>query len=277
MDFLEGVVARCMSSYAVAAERMMERKAAGVQPPMWYTDVTSLVTLNTAYLLITFLLYRFMSSRKEGFNLKWLLVVYNAMCVLFAGFCAVEVLLYKFKYPGSFYGNNDNLVGPDNQRMAFAFWFFYAQKFFEYFDTWFFILKKNFRQVTFLHVYHHSSITFVVGLIVPYSFSGDFYLPILLNSLVHVVMYSYYLLMVLKVPFPWKSMITIMQLVQFCLIMAQNILNWRAGVNVGEPDFGKVAMIVYMSTMIILFSNFFIRSYLTPKDKAAKGKPVKEE
>lgn len=92
------------------------------------------------------------------------------------------------------------------------------------------------RQVTFLHVYHHSSITFVVGLIVPYSFSGDFYLPILLNSVVHVVMYSYYLLMVLKVPFPWKSMITIMQLVQFCLIMGQNILSapFQAGARGAE-------------------------------------------
>lgn len=109
--------------------------------------------------------------------------------------------------------------------MAFAFWFFFAQKFWEFLDTWFFILKKNFRQVTFLHVYHHSSITFVVGLVVPYSFSGDFYLPILLNSIVHVIMYSYYLLMVLKVKFPWKNLITILQLVQFCIIMTQNILS----------------------------------------------------
>lgn len=36
-------------------------------------------------------------------------------------------------------------------------------------------------------------------------------------------------------------------------------------------------MIAYMTTMIVLFSNFFIRSYLTPKDKAGKGKAVKEE
>lgn len=39
---------------------------------------------------------------------------------------------------------------------------YYAQKFLEYGDTIFFLLRKSFRQVTFLHIYHHVSITLVV-------------------------------------------------------------------------------------------------------------------
>ena len=44
-------------------------------------------------------------------------------------------------------------------------------------------------QVTFLHLFHHSSITFVVGSIVRFDYSGDMFLPILLNSIVHVLMH----------------------------------------------------------------------------------------
>lgn len=42
--------------------------------------------------------------------------MYNITCVLFAGFCAVEIIYYKWFHPGPFYCNDDNLVGPDNQR-----------------------------------------------------------------------------------------------------------------------------------------------------------------
>ena len=45
---------------------------------------------------------------------------------------------------------------------------FYLQKFFEFFDTWFFVLRKSARQVSFLHLFHHSSITIVVGFILPF-------------------------------------------------------------------------------------------------------------
>ena len=46
--------------------------------------------------------------------------------------------------------------------------------------------------MTFLHLFHHSSITVVVGSILRYDYSGDMFLPILLNSVVHVLMYSHY-------------------------------------------------------------------------------------
>lgn len=47
-------------------------------------------------------------------------------------------------------------------------------------------------QVTFLHLFHHSSITIVVGSILRFDYSGDMFLPILLNAIVHVLMYSHY-------------------------------------------------------------------------------------
>lgn len=46
--------------------------------------------------------------------------------------------------------------------------------------------------MTFLHLFHHSSITIVVGSILRFDYSGDMFLPILLNAIVHVLMYSHY-------------------------------------------------------------------------------------
>ena len=61
-------------------------------------------------------------------------------------------------------------------------------------DTFIFMLRKSDRQVTFLHVYHHSSITLVTMLAAQFDTSGDTFLPALLNSWIHVLMYGHYFL-----------------------------------------------------------------------------------
>lgn len=62
----------------------------------------------------------------------------------------------------------------------------------------FIILKKNNRQLTFLHIYHHSGMIFA-------SFLGMFFVPNgtsawvpLVNVFVHAIMYAYYLLSIIK-------------------------------------------------------------------------------
>lgn len=42
-------------------------------------------------------------------------------------------------------------------QVAGALWWYFISKGIEYLDTVFFILRKKFSQVTFLHVYHHCS------------------------------------------------------------------------------------------------------------------------
>jgi elongation of very long chain fatty acids protein 4 len=52
-------------------------------------------------------------------------------------------------------------------------------------------------QVTVLHVYHHASISFIWWMITHTAPGGDAYFSAALNSLVHVLMYTYYLLAIL--------------------------------------------------------------------------------
>merc|ERR1740121_2778641 len=155
--------------------------------------------------------------------------------------------------------------------LAHVFWVFYAQKFWEFFDTWFFILRKSFRQVTFLHIFHHASINIVVGLILPFEFNGDMYLPILLNALVHVLMYSHYLVSALGLSTPWKPYLTSMQLLQFCTIAVQSAVSLSRGDSCGGPYFGKIAMVAYMGSMLVLFGNFFYHSYVLNKPSTSSA------
>jgi hypothetical protein len=52
---------------------------------------------------------------------------------------------------------------------------------------------------------------------------------------------------------------------------AQAFMVWFQGPDVGFADFLKVIMIVYMSTMLGLFGNFFVQNYMKPKPKSKKA------
>lgn len=211
---------------------------------------------------------------------KSILLVYNFLCVLAAGY-VVWGIIYALAYvPRKFVCNKlAPAVEAEKEQLAtflsHVFWVFYAQKFWEFLDTWFFLLRKSFRQVTFLHVFHHCSICIVVGLIIPFDFNGDMYLPILLNAFVHVLMYSHYLVSALGLSTPWRPYLTSMQLLQFCLIAVQSAVSLSRGDSCGAPYFAKVLMVIYMGSMLVLFGNFFFHAYILKKPTASMGGVVK--
>ena len=78
--------------------------------------------------------------------------------------------------------------------MARGIYIFYISKLYEYFDTYIMLLKGNLNQVSFLHVYHHLSISMIWWAIAYSAPGGDAWYSAALNSLVHVAMYTYYFL-----------------------------------------------------------------------------------
>ncbi len=220
----------------------------GLQPSTPFLNLFNVSTqnnflclANSLYLVVTMCLFFYMKKRSSGFRLRWVLVIYDALNVILGFYIAASTIQYKLRHGGLLLCNpivND----PEGYRIARVFVLFYLQKYFEFFDTWFFILRKSSRQVTFLHLFHHSSITVVVGTILPFDYNGDMYLPILLNSTNHMLVYLHYLLATLGVTSWWSSYITSMQLVQFILIFLQSLLSYRVGPTCGSPDFAKVNM-----------------------------------
>lgn len=111
-----------------------------------------------------------------------------------------NVVLNLIGFLAAFFGTNFSLDVWGCKKKYFPTYLLYLGygylllKFFDFFDTLFFLLRKKQSQVTFLHVTHHClmPITCYIGLkFVPYGNTG--FTPII-NSFVHVVMYFYYYL-----------------------------------------------------------------------------------
>lgn len=110
-------------------------------------------------------------------------------------------------------------VPIDQQRISIYYWQWISLlvRVAELVETVFFVLRKKQNQVSHLHVYHHVSTIILLWAFFKYSAGMmEIYIAIL-NSMIHVIMYSYYLLTIFKV-FPkylnmFKPILTSMQLV----------------------------------------------------------------
>ena len=166
----------------------------------------SVVIGNAFYFCTIFLLMKFMEKR-ERFNPKRFMIIYNAICVALATYCFVGMVKYYILKKSPLFCSSVDFFSEDAKHIAHVFYIF------------------SYRQVTFLHVYHHSSITVVVALFLHYYPAGDNCIPVLLNSFIHMLMYSHYLCSILGVKCWWRSLLTLLQLVQFVLITAANVMD----------------------------------------------------
>ena len=179
--------ARSIQSYSRSLEHYNIRVKDGSQPRFPIVNVFNvdtnnnlLLLMNATYVLVTMGLFLYMKRRTQPFRLRWVLVSYDALNVLLAAYISFSTLKYKLGHAGLLLCNP---LSSDSEGYSIArvFVLFYLQKFLEFLDTWFFLLRKSSRQVTFLHLFHHSSITVVVGSLLPFDYNGDMYLPIMLN------------------------------------------------------------------------------------------------
>lgn len=145
-------------------------------------------------------------------------------------------------------------------------------------DTFTIVLQKRWRQLSFLHVYHHTSVFLFYWLNLRRGYDGDIFLTIMLNAAIHTVMYTYYFLtMHTKDPIWWKSSLTIFQMLQFCTMITQGFLLLASGDSAFPPNNTK-AYIVYIFTMLFLFMHFFLTGGKKPTgDKKEKDTKQKEK
>jgi hypothetical protein len=145
--------ARSVTSYARSMDYYNARRRDGLQPSTPFIDIFDinhqhviLIFGNGLYLMITMAFFLFMKRRETGLKLRWLLVIYDALNVIIAAYVAFSILQYKLGHVGLLLCNpltNDE----EGYRIAKIFGLFYLQKYFEFIDTWFFILRKSSRQV----------------------------------------------------------------------------------------------------------------------------------
>ncbi|XP_043687001.1 elongation of very long chain fatty acids protein AAEL008004-like isoform X2 [Vespula pensylvanica] len=166
---------------------------------------------------------KLMENRKP-FQLTNVLIVYNLLQVIFSAWLFYECLMggwwghYSFRCQPVDYSNSPTAI-----KMVHASWWYYFSKFTEFMDTIFFVLRKKNNHVSTLHVIHHGCMPMSVWFGVKFTPGGHSTFFGLLNTFVHIVMYTYYLLAALGPRIQpylwWKKYLTAFQMIQFIAIM----------------------------------------------------------
>ncbi|KAK6186354.1 hypothetical protein SNE40_008405 [Patella caerulea] len=241
---------------------------------------TPTLALTALYLVFVFVVPKLMAKR-EAMDCKRALMVYNFSLIILNLHICTELLINSYHLGYSYIcqpvSYSDN---PREMRIAKALWWFYFSKVLEMLDTVFFILRKKNNQVSFLHVYHHATMFPIWWIGIKWVAGGQSFFGAMMNSFIHVLMYTYYGVSALGPQFQkflwWKRYLTRIQLIQFVIGITHAVQSLVFGCDF--PAWMHWALIFYGFSILFLFLNFYFHAYIkAQKDKKQKhvqnGKP----
>lgn len=222
---------------------------------------------------------RYMRERKP-MNLDREMMIYNLFQIISCSYIVYETYDFAFfKYSWSCEPMD---YTPEGTALTRVGWLYYLLKIIDLLDTVFMVLKKKYSQITFLHVYHHGGMVISTWAAIRYGPGGHSIYVLVLNSIVHIVMYGYYFgaawnrdFWLLKII---KKRITQIQLVQFFMFLMLYVPPTLST----SCQFPKAVLIlIQMQSIVFLifFSNFYIKSYkknlINAKNKLTEQVPNK--
>ncbi|KAL7737244.1 hypothetical protein ACLKA6_005422 [Drosophila palustris] len=153
---------------------------------------------------------------------------------------------------------------------------YFINKIIDLLDTVFFVLRKSYKQISFLHVYHHVMMVLVCHLIMRFYGTGGHNNSVgMINSFVHTVMYFYYFLSAkypgIKASIWWKKYITLIQLIQFVIIFTHASYVLLFVKDCAFPSSLLLLQILQAVLMMYMFSNFYIKTYIRPVQRKKQG------
>lgn len=222
-----------------------------------------------------------MKSR-PAYDLRRVMFVYNLVMSLFNGYFFGLVAIHSnFGLITWRCTPNDPSAFDDVWKWRLKMgWVFFMSKFVDLADTFFFVARKNFHQVSALHVIHHAAMPLNVWLGFKFIPSESVVFLPFVNSFVHCVMYFYYALSTLgpnvRKYLWWKRYLTMIQIIQLIAIAVHCV--YIASVpNCRVPKFLFYAFGFPQSLLFVyMFCSFFYKNYyrrpqpqLTPPEPSA--------
>ncbi|CAD7003755.1 elongation of very long chain fatty acids protein F-like [Ceratitis capitata] len=237
------------------------------------------ILLEIAYMTFVFRIGPWFMKNREPYKLTSVLRYYNIIQIVFNAFMAamaIYLFIYKKVVP---IGCMTVLPWehPLKSVEMLAGYSYVINKFLDLFDTIFFVLRKSYKQVTFLHVYHHIMMTSVSYVYMKIIGSGGHAAILgMMNAIVHVIMYGYYFVSAtspnMKNSLWWKKYITQIQIVQFVLALIHNSWPLVVQTDCAVSKTFCVFSVIQAVLMIYLFGSFYKKSYLDAKKKTEKRK-----
>mmetsp|Transcript_111231 Transcript_111231/g.255115 ORF Transcript_111231/g.255115 Transcript_111231/m.255115 type:complete len:268 (-) Transcript_111231:180-983(-) len=217
-----------------------------------FESAALVVVLYLGFVMFGSILFKMEAVPK--FDLYPLRFMYNVVQVMLCSYMCLEAGIIAWREGYSLIPCNAyNALSPP---VGNVLWLFYMSKILDFMDTFFIITGKKWKQLSFLHVYHHCTIFLFYWLNTNAGYDGDIYLTIVLNGFIHTVMYTYYFLSMHTKDIWWKPYLTGMQMLQFLCMNAQAIYLLVSGCTL-FPARITLAYFVYIVSLLILFANFF--------------------
>ena len=243
---------------------------------LMYPLATILASLSYV-LIVTWLGPWFMRNRKP-YSLQTTMLIYNLSQVIISVYIVVEGWNAGWGRHYSWTCQNvesGTETGSTAMRMAAVAYVYLINKYIEFADTFFFVARKKTNQITFLHVYHHAIMPVFAFVQCRWLPGGHEMLIGLINSFVHVFMYSYYLLSALGPKIQpylwWKKYLTLLQLVQFSIAMVRTLMVITGVVECGYPWINSLGTFIFIYVPFFsLFLDFYLKSYSSRTPKSTK-------
>ncbi|CAH0627412.1 unnamed protein product [Chrysodeixis includens] len=213
---------------------------------------------------------RFMKNR-PAYTLKYPIMLYNIFQVVLSIVLVKAGVRYLFSKEYSFFC--DPITDSMDDRYvetAHHSWLYFIAKITELLDTIFFVFRKKSRQISTLHLFHHSMVVAFGWFMAKYFPVGPIVLVGTLNSFIHIIMYSYYFVAGLGPQYQkylwWKQYLTLMQLIQFVIVIIHNLLALYNS-HCNYPKQIHVFIIMNTGYIFYMFSQFYYESYIKAKPK----------
>ncbi|CAK4083896.1 unnamed protein product [Aphanomyces euteiches] len=233
-------------------------------------DFSSAAAIALGYLAFVIVGTLVMKSGVPAINTSALQFVYNPIQIVLCSYMCVEAGVQAYRHNYSPMPCNE--FRATSPVMGNVMWLFYISKILDFMDTFFIILGKKWKQLSFLHVYHHLTIFSIYWLNFRALYDGDIYLTIILNGFIHTIMYTYYFVSSHTKTIWWKKYLTTMQLIQFVTMNVQAIMVISKECK-GTPQNIAILYLVYIQSLFWLFMHFFITSYCSsPRKEAGDAK-----
>ncbi|XP_055637707.1 elongation of very long chain fatty acids protein AAEL008004 [Toxorhynchites rutilus septentrionalis] len=206
---------------------------------------------------------KYMANRKP-FQMQKMLVVYNFIQVIVSIWLFVEGLdgawLRHYSWRCEPVDFSDN---PHAMRVARGCYIYFLAKISELLDTVFFTLRKKDNQISFLHLYHHTVMPMISWGATKYYPGGHGTFIGVINSFVHIVMYTYYMMAAMGPQFHkylwWKKYITDLQMIQFGMAFVHSAqLLWT---DCGYPRWSVCFTLPNAIFFYLLFNDFYKKAY----------------
>lgn len=230
-----------------------------------------IIALCLVYLYIVKRLGPSLMQDRKPFDLKNPIRVYNAFMVLVNIYGIVQACRL-LNYGLDIWGCrpiDHSATDKKSMDLIKLGYIFILSRLIEFFDTICFVLRKKNNQVSAFHVFHHFSVPIAVWFFLKFAPGGNSAIFPFLNSIIHTVMYSYYLLATYKSLQPylwWKKYLTLAQIVQFFIM----IVHSAQPLFISTCQFPKVFLltnIVFSFIFIFLFTNFYLHSYCSKETR----------